>query len=67
MKLATLDKLIWALIFSGMALFTLGLFMQRGGSALGGWVAVAGGLAAAVGVVLIFIRARKHEPGDSGS
>lgn len=67
MSLKTLDKLIWYLILGGMIVFSLGLFMQRGGGALGWVVLSAGALAVVVGAVLIFIRARMHEPGDAGS
>lgn len=62
MQLATLDKLIWKLILGGMIVFSLGLFMhQVGGDALGWAVLAAGAVSVVVGVVLVFVRARKAE------
>ena len=59
MGAATLEKLIWVLIFGGMLLFSLGLFIGRGGGESLAWALLAIGTAAvAVGVVLIFLRAR---------
>jgi hypothetical protein len=63
MRAATLERLIWVLIFGGMLLFTLGLFVGRGGGDALAWVMLAVGAAAVVvGVVLVFVRARM--PGD---
>ena len=62
MQLATLDKLIWKLILGGMVVSSLGWFMQQGGGGLLGWsVLSAGALAVVLGVVLVFVRARKAE------
>ena len=59
MRAATLEKVIWVLIFGGMLLFTLGLFVARGGGEQLAWALLAiGAGAVAVGVVLIFLRAR---------
>lgn len=59
MRTALLDKLIWVLIFGGMLAGSLGLSMQRGGAALGWLVTVVGGVAVALGVVLILVRSRR--------
>jgi membrane protein DedA with SNARE-associated domain len=65
MRAATLEKLIWVLIFGGMLLFSLGLFLHRGGGEMLAWaVLLAGALAALVGVVLIFVRARMNADGS---
>jgi uncharacterized membrane protein HdeD (DUF308 family) len=61
MRAATLEKLIWVLIFGGMLLLTLGLFMHRGGGDELAWVVMlVGALAVLVGVVLVFVRARMN-------
>jgi len=66
---AAVEKLAWVLIFGGMIVFTLGLFMLRGGGNSGGdalaWAfMVAAAVSTATGVVLIFVRARMRAPRD---
>ena len=68
MTAALLDTLIWALIFGGMLVFSLGLFMQRGGGGALGWaVLLTGGVVVVVGVVLVFVRARLYGPDGPGA
>jgi ABC-type glycerol-3-phosphate transport system permease component len=65
MRAATLEKLIWVLIFGGMLLSTLGLSLLRGGTEGLAWtVLLAGAVATLVGVVLIFVRARMKADGS---
>ena len=52
------DRWVWMLIYGGMLAFSLGWFVQPGGVALGTSLIAGGGLVAAVGVALIFLRAR---------
>ena len=61
--LQRLHKIIWALIYGGLLTLVLGLATGRSDAALGWSLALGGGLAAAVGVVLIAVRARlKADP-----
>ena len=65
MQPASVEKLIWVLVFGGMAVFTLGLFMLRGGGGGGvmAWAFLAAaGVSIVTGVVLIFVRARMSTP-----
>ena len=57
-NLQRLHKLIWVLIYGGLLTLVLGLATGRSDAALGWSLALGGGLAAAVGVVLIAVRAR---------
>jgi hypothetical protein len=67
MQLAKLDTLIWVLIFGGLLVLSLGVFLQRGSATLGWVVTVAGALAAGAGVVLIVVRSRLRDPAGRGS
>lgn len=67
-RLARLETLIWTLIYGGLLSTLVGYFMQRDGDADGPWLMGVGGVVAAVGVVLIFVRSRLREgPHDSGA
>ena len=57
-NLQRLHKLIWVLIYGGLLTLVLGLATGRSDAALGWSLVLGGGLAAAVGVVLIAVRAR---------
>ena len=61
MRNATLQKLIWVFIFGGLLAVLLGLSIQKADDALGWPIVVAGALLAAVGAVLIFVRARRKD------
>lgn len=56
--LQRMHKLIWVLIYGGLLTLVLGLATERSDAALGWSLVLGGGLAAAVGVVLIAVRAR---------
>lgn len=62
MRNATLQKLIWVLIYGGLLAVLLGLSIQKADDALGWPIVVTGAVLAAAGVVLIFIRARRKDP-----
>ena len=62
MRNATLQKLIWVLIYGGLLAVLLGLSIQKVDDALGWPIVVTGAVLAAAGVVLIFIRARRKDP-----
>jgi hypothetical protein len=57
-RLARLEALIWTLIYGGLFGMVLGLATERLDDAIGWSLIVAGALVAAVGVALIFVRAR---------
>lgn len=62
MKNATIETWVWVLIYGGLLALGLGLAMQQQGAAAAGWVlVVGGGLVAAVGVVLIWLRSRRKD------
>ena len=55
-SMARLHKIIWALIFGGLLIVILGIFVGRLDDATG-WVMVAvGGVLTAIGAVLIYVR-----------
>ena len=55
---ARLEGWIWVLIYGGLLVLILGLATGRENEALGWSLAVPGAVAAAVGVVLIYVRSR---------
>ena len=57
-SIARLHTLIWALIYGGLLTLVLGLSVQRSDDAIGWSMVVAGGLLAAAGCVLIYVRSR---------
>jgi uncharacterized membrane-anchored protein YitT (DUF2179 family) len=63
MKASTLETWVWVLIYGGLLAVSLGLFVMRQDAVLGTVVTTIGGVTAAVGVVLIYVRSRL---GDSG-
>ena len=55
------DRLAWVLIFGGLAALVLGL-AARGFDAATAWtLIVAGGVAAAAGIALVWVRSRLRE------
>ena len=61
MTAAGVEKLTWILIYGGLLVLCLGLFVQRQHDPIGWTMVVAGGVAAAAGVVLIWVRSRMKE------
>ncbi len=53
-----LDRLIWVLVFGGLALLSIGLFIERNHNPIGWTLVGVGSVAAAVGVVLVWVRSR---------
>ena len=65
--LARIDTLIWVLIFGGLFTLVLGI-ASHDETRIGGWsLSVLGSIATAVGVVLIFVRARMGEAPAPGA
>jgi hypothetical protein len=60
MSNAALERVAWVLIYSGLLFACLGLFLMRRDTLLGGAFVAVGTLDAAVGVVLIWLRARRQ-------
>ena len=60
MSNSTLEKLIWLLIYGGLLLISLGLFVSRQDGAFGGTLIGGGTLAVAAGAVLIWVRSRRE-------
>ena len=56
--IARLHRLIWVLIYGGLLTLVLGLMVQRTEPDTGWLMAGGGAAAAALGLVLIFVRAR---------
>lgn len=63
-QLQQLHKLIWTLIYGGLLTLVLGASVGRMEPALGWSMVVGGAIIAAVGVVLIFVRARLNADTD---
>jgi len=60
-RLARLETLIWVLIYGGLLMLVVGLYMGRGAEGAGSEMIVIGALLAAVGAVLVYVRSRLHE------
>ena len=58
LKPASLDIWIWVLVYVGLLALSLGLFLRTGAIALGWSAIVAGALATAAGVLLVWVRSR---------
>jgi hypothetical protein len=61
MRPRTIETLTWVLIFGGLLLLSLGLFVARQSEVFGWSLVLAGGTAAIAGIVLIFVRSRMKE------
>ena len=53
-----LHKAIWSLIYGGLLLLVLGLFVQKADDVVGWTMVAVGGLMAVLGCVLIYVRSR---------
>lgn len=62
MRNATLEKLVWVLIYGGLVVVCMGLFIKRGDTGLGWWLIGGGAVAAVFGAVLIYIRSLRETP-----
>lgn len=62
MKNSTIETLVWVLIYGGLLAVGLGLALQQQGAGVAGHVlVVGGGIVAAAGVVLIWVRSRRKD------
>ena len=58
MKTSTVEALVWVLVYGGLLLLCLGLFVLRADGLLGWPLVLLGGAVALAGVVLIYLRSR---------
>ena len=58
MKRATVETWAWVLLYGGLIVFSLGLFVPAEADPLPSIVRSVGGLAAVIGVLLILLRSR---------
>ena len=58
MKPSTVETLVWVLVYGGLLLLCLGLFVVRADGTLGWLLVLAGGAMALAGVLLIYLRSR---------
>ena len=61
MSNAALEKLIWVLIYGGLLLLCLGLFIGRQDVGFGWAVGLVGAATAFAGAVLVAVRARRPQ------
>jgi hypothetical protein len=59
MSNARLEALIWTLIYAGLLLACLGIFVWRGATALGVAFVAVGAVTSAIGAVLIWVRSKR--------
>ena len=57
-KTARLHKIIWSLIFGGLLTVILGIFVGKTDDVVGWTMVAAGGVLAAIGAVLIYVRSK---------
>jgi hypothetical protein len=63
MKPAVVEVWIWVLVYGGLFMVAVGVFVLRGGGPALGWVLVALGTVATVaGAALVAVRARMEPP-----
>jgi hypothetical protein len=61
MKTSAVEAWVWVLIYGGLLLFCLGLFIDRSDFALGWLVGLTGAALVLAGVLLIYIRSRMRD------
>jgi hypothetical protein len=62
MSTDTVDKLIWVLIYAGLLVICLGVFVKRSAEGLG-WILIGlGSVVAVAGAALVWVRSRMPEP-----
>ena len=57
-SLKRMQNLVWVLVYGGLLTIVVSLFVIRADEALACWMALAGVVITAVGVSLIFVRAK---------
>jgi predicted membrane channel-forming protein YqfA (hemolysin III family) len=59
----TIDKLIWVLIYGGLLVVCLGVFVRRSADGLGWTLIALGAVVALAGALLVWVRSRMPDPG----
>jgi hypothetical protein len=59
-KKQTLEKWVWVLVYGGMLLCSWGIFVFERDAVAAGWLWGGGGVAVAMGVWALVLRARMH-------
>jgi hypothetical protein len=62
MKTSTVETLTWVLIYGGLLVLMLGVFVQRENAPLGWTLIVGGGAVTVAGAALIVVRSRMKDP-----
>jgi len=62
MKTTTIEKLTWVLIYGGLLVLCLAVFVGERDAAVGTTLGVAGVAAAVAGAVLVWVRSRMKTP-----
>ena len=58
MSAAAMEKLIWVLVYGGLLVVCLGVFVQREHQPIGWTLIVVGAIATAVGAFFVWVRSR---------
>ena len=58
MKPSTIETWVWVLLYGGLLMLCLGVFVARADAVFGGVLAVCGTLATALGALLVYLRSR---------
>jgi hypothetical protein len=61
MKTSTIEALTWVLIYAGLLAVCLGIAVRRTAESLGSTMMAGGGLVAAGGFALIYVRSRRKD------
>ncbi len=64
MSNGALEKLIWLLIYGGLLVLCLSLFLRRADPVLGWALGAVGVVVAFVGAVLVYVRSRRRDGGS---
>ena len=62
MSTSSIETWVWVLIYGGLLLLCLGVFVLRAGAAFGWAMVVVGGVAVLVGAALVVMRSRMQPP-----
>lgn len=66
MKNAQMERLTWVLIYGGIFMVMLGLWVIDGNAALGHGLSWGGGLVVLIGALLIWLRSRRGDDAPQG-
>ena len=61
MKTPTIGKLTWTLVYGGLLVVCLGIAVRRTAEPLGTTLVTSGGVVAAIGFALIYVRSRRKD------